>query len=566
VYDGEDTFQRVLKLVEANPHRGAPEYAMLALGAGDTRWAQDFRRSLLEEAAAMRFTGPAQSVKYIQYEASQRAYYYPRVRAAFPGLFTPAEEEQILNWFAAINRRALTVEWVDWMYALAFSKPPEGPYENQETGAGLLALLEAHNLDDPSLSSRNLDYLSRNLRGWSHRFRVTDDAVVYQPEWMNNAFFQSLFTGAPDMNAVRRSYEWLLAQALPDGSPLQYNHPGFITMADHAYPAAGLLQDERFVWLSARAAEYLEANQGSLAAKPGLEEAAGLDGASPDLGSCLLYGDSGLPNQVGPLAPDKLVFRDGWTADSAYLLLNLRFTGWHRYKAANTLTLFYQSGRLAGDEMSGEAFSWLPSGRSHFRDKRVPRENLNGLSVERSGLSAVLYSLTGIGGPWAQDPPFYAHVEGFETVAGLDSSRTTIEDWHGWNHRRSVYFYHQGPAVIVDSARGPAGSKASLFWHVTGSSAGLQNGRISLRSDPAPAELLLLPVSPGELHAGTGEGSVETLNAVQFRASAGRLDLVSIFLTREWAGAQAQIQPEGEGYRLLIEKGSQKIVLPLSFE
>jgi hypothetical protein len=216
--------------------------------------------------------------------------------------------------------------------------------------------------------------------------------------------------------------------------------------------------------------------------------------------------------------------------------------------------------------MSGKAFSWLPSGRSHFRDKRVPRENLNGLAVERSGMSAVLYALTGIGGPWAQDPPFYARVESFEIGDGLDSSRTVIEDWHGWTHRRSVYFYHQGPAVIVDSARGPSGAKASLFWHVTGSAADPQGRRFSLRGGPAPAELLLLPVSPGELLAETGEDADEALNAIQLQASAGRLELVSIFLTRDWTGAQAQIQPEGEGYRLLIEKGSQKIVLPIPFE
>jgi len=63
------------------------------------------------------------------------------------------------------------------MYALAFAKWPEGPYENQESGAGLLALLETTGLADPTLSVRNRAYLDANQRGWATSFRVTDDAA-----------------------------------------------------------------------------------------------------------------------------------------------------------------------------------------------------------------------------------------------------------------------------------------------------------------------------------------------------------------------------------------------------
>ncbi|MGB9872943.1 MAG: hypothetical protein ACPLYD_14965, partial [Anaerolineae bacterium] len=165
-YDGRDVFVRILARVEANPRKGTPEYGMLALGTGERRWAELFRESLLKEVDERRYTGPAHSVKSVQFEAALRAYYYPRVRDRFPGLFSEAEDQAIRAWFAAINRRALTVEWVDLMYALAFSKWPEGPYENQENGAGLLALLEAEGLADPSLSAANRDYLARNRRGW----------------------------------------------------------------------------------------------------------------------------------------------------------------------------------------------------------------------------------------------------------------------------------------------------------------------------------------------------------------------------------------------------------------
>ena len=443
-FDGNEVFHRLLARVEANPRKGPPEYGMLALGTGEQGWAQAFRESLLRETAKGRFTSPTHSVKYVQYEAALRAYYYPRVRAAFPGLFTPDEEQVVRDWFAAINRRALTVEWVDWMYALAFTKWPEGPYENQENGAGLLALLESEGLAAPDLSPANQDYLERNRRGWLARFRNTDDALIYQPEWINNAFFQSLYTGGDLTDHARLSFEWLLLQALPDGTPLRYNHPARAPLAGIAYLGARLLEDPRYVWLAGRALENVETRDGYLFAQPGVEEPVSLVGRSPILGSCLLYGDSGLPNQAGPLAPDKIVFRDGWSEKSAYLLLNLRFTGWHRYKATNTISLLYQDGPLASEVLDGEPFSWLPRGRSAFRDKRVPREHLNGLLVERTGMSAVLYELTGLGGPWTQDPPFYAEVITFETGDALDWSHTRLKGWRGWQHDRWIYFYHGG--------------------------------------------------------------------------------------------------------------------------
>src|SRR4029079_3740940 len=134
-----------------------------------------------------------------------------------------------------------------------------------------------------------------------------------------------------------------------------------------------------------------------------------------------LYSDSGLPNQIGPLAPDKIVFRDGWRAANAYLLLNLRFTGWHRSEATNAVALVYQGERIVTDVLDAAPIRWLPVGRSLVRDKRIPRENLNSLLVENSGLSAVMDGLTGIGSQWAQDPPAYAEVLNFVTGQQIGS-------------------------------------------------------------------------------------------------------------------------------------------------
>lgn len=467
-YSGEEVFIRIIGRVAANPRKGAPEYGMLALATGERTWAEQFRIAVLQEAAEGRYTSPAQSVKAGQFAAALRAYYFPRVRARFPSLFSDQDLAQLRQWFAAVNQRALTVEWVDVLYAVAFSKWPEGPYENQESGAGLLALLEREGLADAALSPANRAYLDRNPRGWRERFRVTDDAVIYQPEWIYNAYFQHLYTGDLVEANARRSFEWLLLQALPDGAPLRYNHPTQRSWAGVAYMGAQLFQDAHFLWLAARAVEHLERHDGYLFAPVSVERPIALLGRAPEVGSCLLYGDSGLPNQKGPLAPDKLVLRDGWSDDSLYLLANLRFTGWHRYKSTGAISLIYRKGPLVAEVLEGEPFRWLPTGRSLFRDKRIPRENLNGLLVEKTGLAAAIHQLTGLGSPWAQDPPHYAEVIAFETSEAWDRAHIRLTDWRGWQHDRWITLQHavEPRVIITDTAHGPPGSQAGLIWHL----------------------------------------------------------------------------------------------------
>jgi hypothetical protein len=534
-YDGQDVFRRLLANIAANPYKSTPEYGFLALGTGDHHWAETFRQNLLAEAAQNLFIGPANSVKSIQYDAARRISFYVQVRDAFPGLFSPAEQETLQHWFTAINRRALTVEWVDWLYALALGQWPEGPYENQENGAGLLALLEAQKLSDPALSAVNRDYLNRNPRGWAERFRVTDDAIIYQPMWIANALFQKQYTANAPTEHIQRSFEWMLIQALPDGAPIQYNHPYSITLAIPGYMGAQLLNDAQNLWLAGRSLEYAETHGQVLFAAPGLEKSAELRGVSPTQGTCLIYGNSGMPNQMGPLAPDKIVFRDGWQTDSTYLSLNLRFTGWHRYKGTNDIIEIYQAGALVTEKLNGAAFGWLPIGRSAFRDKRIPRENLNGLVIGRDGMSAVLYTLTGIGGPWAQDPPYYATVADFKTGPTSDISTTMIENWHGWNQQRVIHFYRDGLIVVVDNADGPAGSPAAILWHLPRGKE-TQSGRITLREGEQPAEMVLIPAPNSALQITPEDSGLQ----VQVRA-AGRLSVVTVFLTHDWAGAQVNL-------------------------
>jgi len=567
---GEEVYRQLLGRVEANPRKGTPELGMLALGTGERRWAESFRDAILAEAQAGRFTGPANSVKSGQYEAALRVYYAPRVRAAFPDLFAEEDWSILRAWFAAINRRALTVEWVDWMYALAFSKWPEGPYENQENGAGLLAILEVEGLSSPDLASRNRAYLERNRRGWIQRFRNTDDALIYQPEWLTNAYFQSLYWQAQnglglDTLHRRLSFEWLLLQAQPGGEPLEYNHPGRFLPAGIAYLSARLENDPRFVWWSSQVVKWAEENQAVLPAQPGVENALDLEGDSPTAGSCLLYGDSGLPNQVGPLAPDKVVFRDGWSSDASYLLLNLRFSGWHRYKATNGVASLYQAGPVVVEKSSGKPFSWLPVGRSLFRDKRIPRENLNGLLIPSSGLSQVTHSLVGAGSQWAQDPPAYARVESVNWLGPLDVSRTVMDDWQAWQQTRTVYFVHEGPVLVVDTAQG--NGQAAIAWHLVGEGR-RDEERLWVRITPVPVQMALSPrawqntsIQSSETISKSGNIGVPNWDVVYHSPTPGRLSLASAFFSGAWASAQYETQDLAGGQYITLTGQDKSLTL-----
>jgi hypothetical protein len=563
-FDGPEVFQQMVDRVAANPRKEIPEYGLLGLATGRPEWLQAFKERLLSEANKAYFVRSAQSVKFIQYEAALRVYYYYLMKQRFPRLFSSPEDLEIRRWLAAVNRRALTVEWVDWLYALAFSRRPEGPYENQENGAGLLALLEFSGLADPSCSGLNRKYLGRTVRGWKARFRNTDDALVYQPEWITNAFFQSHLTGWGSKENQKRSFEWLLLQALPDGSWLGYNHPGREPFAGIFCLGARLVNDERFLWIAGNSLRHLQSQGEPLAAQPGAETPLTGTGTSPREGSCLLYGDSGLPNQPGPLAPDKVVFRDGWLRDSKYLLLNLRFSGWHRYKASNTVTLLHQQRPVVVEDTFRRASGWLPEGRSLFRDKRIPRENLNGLVVKRVGLDDWLFRLTGSGSPWAQDPPAYARVEEFETGARLDTCTASLQDWHGWRHRRKVLFYRDGPVVIADQVRGPADQEGALRWHIL-KEYGVQRRVVAAGENQSIPPVVLWVVepdeNPGKLQKAPGP---QDLQVVSEKTGGGKLEMVTVFLGQGWEKARVTTTLKDETLLLRIEKKGKTLTVPLS--
>ncbi len=557
-YPAEQIYARFVRLVSSKPTKDIRDLGFLSLTTQDPSWARSFRLALLDEASHKLYTKPANSVKYGQYLASHRVYYYATIKERYSDLFDKNEEEIIQNWFADINRRALTVEWVDVAYALAFGFFPKGTYENQESGAGLIALLEHFGLSAPELHEKNLEYLT-NIRGWEWRFRNSDDAIVYQGEWLDNAYYQSLYAPVSEkgLENLQKSFKWLLLQANPSGGPLVYNHIGGETFAAISLLGAHLTREPEFLWIAARSLDFLEKNNLYPTPHPGNEYPSQGVGTSPIEGSCLIFGDSGLPTEKGPLAPDKVVFRSGWDEGDLYMLLNLRFSGWHGYKASNSIIVVNNGSDLLVEDLSAHPIKWLPTGRSLFRDKRIPRENLNGMVLEKTGLPMVLYQITGLGSPWAQDVPQYASVVRFETNDLYDLSTTVIENWHGWTHWRTIYFYRRGFAVIIDHVEGNSPIKKAFSFHLFNV---IEDNALRYRTQgDFASQIIFVPLTENLDILSTVRQS-DDLTSVLFEADKNtpKLSLITVILGYEARHASITIQKES----LSIQLKGERIEIP----
>jgi len=468
----------IVEFLENKPEKGIDMFAVLYLLSNNDKYAQEFKNTLLNEAKNQKFIGISGSVKAWQYEAMIRAYYYLLLTNKNPLLFNESENELILEWFKEINEQAFKISWVDYIYGFLFKKIPDGPYENQEIGAGLLAALsEILEEKYPEISERDIEYLNNFGVGWRGNFRNPDDGIVYhQHVWIKNAYMMAKYGGQNEYllsNNSRNSFEWILLQWPPNGISPAYNVPADHTPFDIMLMGAHLFQDGRYLWLAQRMLRNeMENPDRKIDYIVGLHLwSENISSLKPNVGSCYIRGTTGIAQRPGPLKPDKIVFRNGWDNDSLYVLLNLRFSGWHSYKATNSIISLIYGEPFVVEELPLKYHSWLPEGKGDFRDKKIDRTMLNGFQIQITGLESVIYTLTGFGSKWCQDPPRFAEVLFFDSTPTADFSKTRISNWHGWTHHRvSVLVKDKNNPyfIVFDHAEGQERRKVGVSWHLKG--------------------------------------------------------------------------------------------------
>jgi len=434
-----------------------------------------FKELLLDEVKNKKFIGISNSVKAWQFQAMHRAYYYDLLIEKNNQFFTPEENELILDWFREINEHAYKITWVSYAYGFINKKLPEGPYENQEIGIGLLSILSEILKDKyPELAKRNLEYVDKYGIGWKYNFRNPDDQIVYaQQTWQKNAFMMAKYGGHEEYlrgENSKASFEWVMLQWPPNGMAPAYDVPVDWTPFDTMILGSYLHEDGRYLWVAEKMLEKeLENEDRKIDLILGLENFDNIPYVQkPDTGSCYIEGTIGTGLQPKGLMPDKIVLRDGWNEDSLYALLNMRFSGWHSYKATNSFISIMYGEPFVVEKLDLERHDWLPKGKADHRDKKIERSELNGFILETKGLEEIVNKITGHGSSWHQDPPKFAEKSFMYTTENADFIKTKISDWHGWEHNRISILVKDGYIVVLDNAHGNDSRTVGITWNLKG--------------------------------------------------------------------------------------------------
>ncbi len=463
--------------------------ATIALVTGESAELDSLRTLLLEDVRQGKYLNPGGSVKIWQYQAAIRAYYYHRISSEHPNLFSSSERDEIVDWFREIYEAAKSITLADFYYAATTADLPKGPYKNQEIGPGLFAVLsvvlaESH----PEIAESASDYAREHGQGWSSTFRNPDDGIVYHDTiWLVNAYFlESFLEGENEDNDSNRelAFEWLLAQLSPTDHTVAYNTNEVYAPFDTFILGAYLEQDGVYSWAAQRALSesYHRSDRDPIVGAAFATEVPAP--RTPDIGSCLLLGSSGLVDQAGQLEPDKVVLRSGWSEDDFYALTNLRFAGWHAYPGTNTITNISANGHtFVGEAIESRPRSWLPRAVATIRDRRIPRNTLNGIQYERTGLEALTRSITGFGTRWYNDPPQYAEVRSHSFTESSDFVHTAINDWHGHDSERIQFLIGDDVYIVADKVDG-INTAAGVTWNLKGGLSVADN-HVTLRQNDA---------------------------------------------------------------------------------
>jgi hypothetical protein len=115
---------------------------------------------------------------------------------------------------------------------------------------------------------------------------------------------------------------------------------------------------------------------------------------------------------------------------------------------------------------SAQQWAILPAGRSLVRDKRIPREAVNGLTISDRGMTRLVKAFTGLGSLWSQDPPQYAEVYHLDFGTERDSVKLRMP-WDGTIWDREISLDHRRRELtVIDRVDSPWKRPFLLNWHI----------------------------------------------------------------------------------------------------
>jgi hypothetical protein len=474
VYTPKVSRKQFIEYLQKNQVLSISKMATLYFLTNDIDWANKFKAALLQEAAKNKFTAKTDSMKFAQREAMTRAMFLLELQKKIPDYLTAQEEHLITTWFENITRRIFQPEWVDSLYAVPFKDDPDGPYLNQEVGAGTITVV-SHFIKDEDLLDKITEFLAAKSAGFVKNYRNPDDSLGYQNIWIENAFVMHLYgdTNNESLAGMHLAIKWLVSQLPQSVSLLEYGLPGDLRPINSLAISAFYLKNKKSRWLlDQHLIEVMESKRNFpsemfafwLWDDDVLAEKAFYD-------SFVMDGPTGYAFRPGPIEADKVVMRSidkSTKNESAFLLANLRNIGWHRYPATNTaIRIMLDDYTMVGEDIINQKHKWLPEGRAKHRDKKIDRVRLNGLQIARDGLDAWIGGITGVYSQWRQDVPRTSQVKSSQNSDGYKSATIALSEWAGTNHLRTYILAQDRQVFVVDEI---STSRVSLpkqiTWHI----------------------------------------------------------------------------------------------------
>ena len=504
--------------------------ATLFLLTGEKIWAQRFKAGLLDLVQRKAHTGGEGSVKYGQRIVMLWAMYYREITTRMPALFDDDERQRINDWFLDVAEAVFSPGWVDYLYAVPFRDDPDGPYLNQEIGAGLVAVLNDAVMasDRAELKQKFQEFLENKSVGWRRNFRNQDDSLEYQDVWMGSAHALYRYVDGMDPEkapGLAYGFEWLHSQLPAKPFPFNYGLPVDARPIDTLAIGAFILNDRHSKWLLDQHLLEIERHD-----EPFPKELTALwlwremPSAEFRPRSVQLLGPTGYVFRPGALRPDKIVMHGRASAGGdggMYALLSLRNNGWHRYPATNTvINLSLGDKRLLAEDIEYLRHKWLPKGRASHRDKKIDRSRLNGLMLARSGLDAWIGGMTGIYSNWRQDVPYFAETTQWARVAGVVFSKIELTDWDGLVQERWYLLEGDSYFLVVDRIADARTRNKAILWQMTehvaldGESGAGSRARLKVATTPK-AKVGLVP-REGEMQSVYSGAAVENTVMVGF--------------------------------------------------
>jgi len=466
----------IIPYIKSYAEEGVIKNGLLYLITNDSIYGESFKKQLINEMNSSKLIDQTLTHKGGQYLMGMKAFYFNEVSNFNPHLFSNKEKEFIQKQFENSVNQIFQPILIDYVYSKVFGKKLDGVYYNQEIGLGSLSIISKVIRNDTQIKQIR-EYVLENANGWSTNFRNVDDSEFYHHLWLNNAYL--MYYSFPEMFNNRRninmSFDWLLAIYPPKGYPPMINSYSPTAYLDSIIIGEKLTKNPSYRWLLLetieRFKEELDRNEQIESAKFFLGtryimELEGKSAITPNYGSCLIFGKTGSVNNPSGLSIDKIALRDGWGDDSLFILLNLRYTGWHRYKSTNSIIQVVYNEPIIVEDIISKKDYWLPKGRWIYRDKKIDRERLNGALIKKRGIDLFIHNLFGFESEWNQNLPHLSELIFFKSSAEVDESRTKIQ-YANWNHTRDIKLFKKKFILVFDYLESNnLNNKNGISWHL----------------------------------------------------------------------------------------------------